>query len=82
MCLQFSRLGVSASDLLSVWKLGSGPIIKCIYELCAKLVNKCNIQSKTPSRMTHTLDNILVAAIKCYIYSIYKICLLYFDNSH
>jgi hypothetical protein len=31
--------------------------IKYNYELCLEVVNKTNIQSKTPSGVTHTSDN-------------------------
>jgi hypothetical protein len=35
-------------------------IIICNYELCVKVVNKSNIQSKTPSRVTPSCDNIML----------------------
>jgi hypothetical protein len=39
-------------------EISDGPIIKCNYEFCAKVVNKSNIQSETPSRDTPSCDNI------------------------
>jgi hypothetical protein len=39
-------------------EISDGAIIKCNYKLCVKVVNKSNIQSKTPSRVTHTCDNL------------------------
>jgi hypothetical protein len=48
MCFQVSRLSVSPSDLLSVWKLSGGAVIKCNYELCANAVsNQTPVQSHT-----------------------------------
>jgi hypothetical protein len=38
-------------------EIGDGAIIKRNYELSVKVVNKSNLQSKTPSRVTHTRDN-------------------------
>jgi hypothetical protein len=31
------------------------------YELCVKVVNKSNLQSKTPSVVTHRRDNIYIS---------------------
>jgi hypothetical protein len=39
-------------------EISGGAIIKCDYELSVKVVNKSNSQSKTPSRVTDTRDNI------------------------
>jgi hypothetical protein len=47
------RLRVCDTDLYSM-KISDGAIIGCSYELCVKVINKSNIQSKTPSRVTHT----------------------------
>jgi hypothetical protein len=41
-------------------EINKGAIIKFNYELCVKVVNKCNIQSKTPSIVTRTYNNISV----------------------
>jgi hypothetical protein len=49
---------VCSSDLLNCVELSDGALIKCRHELCVKVVNKFNIQSKTPSRVTYTRDNI------------------------
>jgi hypothetical protein len=47
------------SDLRSV-EISGGAIIERNYELCGKVVNKSNIKSKTPSRVTLRLrDNIV-----------------------
>jgi hypothetical protein len=46
-------------DLQSV-KISDGAIIKCNYGLCVELVNKSNIQTKTPSRVTQNCDNIFI----------------------
>jgi hypothetical protein len=35
-------------------EISDGAVIKCNYELCAKVVSKSNIQPKPPSRVTHT----------------------------
>jgi hypothetical protein len=35
-------------------EISDGSVIKCSYELCGKVVNKSNIHSKTPSKVTHT----------------------------
>jgi hypothetical protein len=40
--------------LMNCTGISDGIIIKCNYELCAEVVNKSNIQSKTPSRVTPT----------------------------
>jgi hypothetical protein len=47
----WKRLSVCDSDVYSV-ELSGGPIIKCYSELCVKVVDKFNIQSKTRSRVT------------------------------
>jgi hypothetical protein len=39
------RLSVCNSDQLSV-EIGDGPIIGCSYEVCVKVVNKSDTQSK------------------------------------
>jgi hypothetical protein len=38
-------------------------VIKCNYELCSKVVNKSNLQSKTPSIATYTRDIIIITKI-------------------
>jgi hypothetical protein len=38
-------------------KISDGAIIKCNYEVCVKMVNKSNIQSKPQSRVTLTREN-------------------------
>jgi hypothetical protein len=48
---------VCNSDLKSA-EISDGAVINCNYELCVKVVNKSNIQSKTPSRISLTRDNI------------------------
>jgi hypothetical protein len=53
----WKRLSLCSSDLLSV-EISDGAVIKCNYESCVNVVNKPNIQSETPSRVTHTRDNI------------------------
>jgi hypothetical protein len=45
-------------------KISDGAKIKCNYELCGKVVNKSNIQSKTPSIVTHICDNIFDGCIR------------------
>jgi hypothetical protein len=67
-------LGVCSSELLSV-EINELAIIKCSYEPCGKVVNKSNIQSETPSGVTHTLDNMkanhkqtIRLYMKCYFY--------------
>jgi hypothetical protein len=49
--------------------------MKCSYELCGKVVNKSNIQTETPSRVTHTRYSMKVnhkqnfrLCMKCYFY--------------
>jgi hypothetical protein len=39
-------------------EIDDGAVIKCNYESCVKVVSKSNIQSKTPSEVTHTSDHI------------------------
>jgi hypothetical protein len=53
----WKRLGMSWIDMSSV-EISDGVIIKWHHELYAKVVNKFNIQTKTPSRVIHTRDNI------------------------
>jgi hypothetical protein len=38
-------------------EISDDAVSKCTYESCVKVVNKSNIQSKTPPRVTHTCDN-------------------------
>jgi hypothetical protein len=52
----WKRLSLCCSDLQSV-EISDGAIIKCNDGVCVKVVNKSNIQSKTPSRVTPTRDN-------------------------
>jgi hypothetical protein len=40
-------------------EISDGATIKCNYESCAKVINKCNIQSKTPAIYTPSRENIL-----------------------
>jgi hypothetical protein len=50
---------VCALVVCKVWKLAiDRAIIKCSHESCAEVVNKSNIQSKTPPRVTLSHDNI------------------------
>jgi hypothetical protein len=44
------KLSVCASEL---------QLAMALYEVCVKVVNKSNIQTKTPFRVTHTRYNIL-----------------------
>jgi hypothetical protein len=39
-----------------VWKLAMALKLSVINVLCAKVVNRANIHSETPSRVTHTID--------------------------
>jgi hypothetical protein len=39
--------------MISKVKISDGAKIKCNYELCGKMVSKSNLQSKTPSIVTH-----------------------------
>jgi hypothetical protein len=41
-------------------EISDGAVIKWNYELSVNIVNKSNIQSKTPSRVTHSRDNIFI----------------------
>jgi hypothetical protein len=41
---------VCALVICKLWSMSIGTIIKRNYELCDKVVNKSNIQSKNPSR--------------------------------
>jgi hypothetical protein len=56
--LQAGKDLTCAGVIGKVWK-STLTIIKCNYALCVKVVNKSNIQSKPPSRVTHTRDNII-----------------------
>jgi hypothetical protein len=41
-------------------EISDGAMIKCSHKSCVKVVNKSNLQSKTPFIVTHTHDNINV----------------------
>jgi hypothetical protein len=47
-----------ACGLVICVEISDSGIIKRNYELCVKMVNKSNIQSKTPSRVSLTRGNI------------------------
>jgi hypothetical protein len=41
-------------------EISDGAIIKCNFKSCFKMISKSNIQFGTPSRATHTRDNVLL----------------------
>jgi hypothetical protein len=56
----------AGEDLRTV-EISDGTVIKCNYELCAKVVDKSNIQSKTPKTVTLILrDNTYASEINKY----------------
>jgi hypothetical protein len=55
----WKRLMVCRSDLRIV-EFSSDAVIACSAQLCVQVVSKSNIQSETPSRVTHTRDGTLV----------------------
>jgi hypothetical protein len=56
------QAGKDLACALVIYKveISDGTIIKCNYELCVKVVNESNIQSKTPPRVTQNCDNIIL----------------------
>jgi hypothetical protein len=46
-----------------VWRTEMALVIKCSYESCVKVVNKSSIQSKTPSRIIRSRDNMNLSFI-------------------
>jgi hypothetical protein len=49
-------------------EISDGAIIKCNYELCVKVVNKSNIQSKTQSRV---IMHVTVSCLQIYNASVF-----------
>jgi hypothetical protein len=49
-------------------EISNGALIKCSHESCGKVVNKCNLQSKTPSISTPSGDSVI------YICTYYRVC--------
>jgi hypothetical protein len=45
-------------------EVSNGAIIMCSHESCVEVVNKSNLQSKTPSRFILTRDNKIRLSIK------------------
>jgi hypothetical protein len=48
---------------LQIVEFGDGVVIKCSYKSCVKVLNKSNIQSKTPSIVTNTRDSMILKRI-------------------
>jgi hypothetical protein len=70
---------VCCSDLLSV-EISDGAVINCSDESCVKVVNKYNLQSQTPRRVTLTNDNIKDITFLSFLFSItYIFCYFKID---